>query len=151
MEFRSPAFPDGGPIPRTFTADGPDRSPALHWGEPPGGTRAFALLVEDPDAPVGTWIHWIVYDLPSSTRALAEDQPRLPALPGGGPQGTNSWGRLGWNGPSPPPGPPHRYVFHFYALSAPLGLAPGATRPQVEAALKGKTLAQAQWMGRYGR
>ncbi len=151
MELRIPAFPEGGPIPRAHTADGADRSPALQWGDPPPGTRAFALVVDDPDAPVGTWVHWMLYDLPGGARSLAEDQPRTPDLPGGAHQGRNSWGRVGWNGPSPPPGPPHRYIFRLSALSAPLGLPAGATRDQVEAALRGKVLAQATWMGTYGR
>lgn len=151
MELRIPAFPEGGSVPRAHTADGADRSPALEWGEPPPGTRAFALVVDDPDAPAGTWVHWVLYDLPGSARSLAEDQPRTPDLPGGAHQGRNSWGRVGWNGPSPPPGRPHRYVFRLIALSAPLGLPAGATRDQVEAALRGKVLAQATRMGTYGR
>lgn len=151
MDVRIPAFPDGGPIPRAHTADGPDRSPALQWGEPPAGTRAFALIVDDPDAPGGTWVHWVAYDLPPAARGLAEDQPRTPGLPGGGHQGRNSWGRLGWNGPSPPPGRPHHYRFRLLALSAPLGLPAGATRDQVEAALAGKILAEGRWIGTYGR
>ena len=151
MEFRIPAFPNGGPIPRACTADGSDRSPALQWGEPPAGTRAFALIVDDPDAPGGTWVHWILTDLPGTARSLAEDQPRTADLPGGARQGKNSWGRLGWNGPSPPPGRPHRYLFRLLALSAPLGLPAGATRAQVEGALGGKVLAEATWMGTYGR
>lgn len=151
MELRIPAFPEGGAIPRAHTADGADRSPALEWGEPPPGTRAFALIVDDPDAPAGTWIHWVLYDLPGSSRRLAEDQPRTADLPGGAHQGRNSWGRVGWNGPSPPPGRPHRYFFRLSALSAPLGLPAGATRDQVEAALRGRVLAQATWMGTYER
>jgi Raf kinase inhibitor-like YbhB/YbcL family protein len=122
MDVRSPAFAPGGTLPRACTADGADRSPALQWGDPPAGTLAFALIVEDPDAPAGTWIHWVAYDLPGSARALAEDQPRTPSLPAGGHQGKNSWGRLGWNGPSPPPGRPHHYQFRLFALSSPLGL-----------------------------
>ena len=93
----------------------------------------------------------ILTDLPGTARSLAEDQPRTAELPGGARQGKNSWGRLGWNGPSPPPGRPHRYVFRLLALSAPLGLPAGATRTQVEAALGGKVLAEATWVGIYGR
>ena len=151
MELQLPAFPNGGTIPRVHTADGADRSPALQWGEPPAGTTAFALIVDDPDAPVGTWVHWVLYDLPGTARSLAEDQPRTADLPGGAHQGKNNWGRLGWNGPSPPPGKPHRYFFRLIALSAPLGLPAGATRGQVDAAVKGKVLAEATWMGTYGR
>lgn len=151
MELRVPAFPEGGPIPRTHTADGADRSPALKWGDPPAGTHAFVLVVDDPDAPVGTWVHWVLYDLPGDARSLAEDQPRTADLPGGAHQGRNSWGRVGWNGPSPPPGRPHRYFFRLRALTTPLGLPAGATRDQVEAALRGRVLAEATWMGTYGR
>lgn len=151
MELRIPAIPNGGTVPRAHTADGPDRSPALQWGEPPAGTTAFALIMDDPDAPMGTWIHWVLYDLPGTARSLAEDQPRTADLPGGAHQGKNSWGRLGWNGPSPPPGKPHRYFFRLYALSASLGLSAGATRAQVDAAMKGKVLAEGIWMGTYGR
>lgn len=151
MELRIPAFQNGAPVPRAHTADGADHSPALQWDDPPPGTTAFALIVDDPDAPAGTWVHWLLYDLPGSARALAEDQPRTADLTGGGRQGKNSWGRLGWNGPSPPPGKPHRYFFRLFALSAPLGLPSGATRAQVDAALKGKVLAEATWMGTYGR
>ena len=151
MELRISAFANGAAIPRVHTADGSDRSPALAWGEPPAGTRAFALIVDDPDAPVGTWVHWVLYDLPGGVRSLAEDQPRTPDLAGGAHQGRNSWGALGWNGPSPPPGRPHRYYFRLVALSAPLGLPAGATRAQVEAAMQGKLLAESLWMGTYGR
>ncbi|GLH74741.1 UPF0098 protein [Geothrix limicola] len=151
MELRTSAFPNGGAIPRVHTADGADRSPALQWTDPPTGTQAFALIVDDPDAPAGTWVHWVLYDLPGTVRTLAEDQPRKADLPGGAKQGKNSWGRLGWNGPSPPPGRPHRYFFRLKALSTSLGLPPGATCSQVDATLKGKVLAEAAWMGTYGR
>lgn len=151
MELRIPAFPNGGTIPRVHTADGVDRSPALQWSDPPPGTRAFALIVDDPDAPAGTWVHWVIYDLPGTARSLGEDLPRKADLPDGAKQGKNSWGKLGWNGPSPPPGRPHRYFFRLFALSAPLGLPSGAARAQVDAALRGKALAEADWMGTYGR
>lgn len=151
MELRSPAFTEGASIPRVCTADGLDQSPALQWSEPPAGTRAFALVVEDPDAPRGTWIHWVLYDLPAATRDLAGDQPRSPELPGGGRQGRNSWGRLGWNGPAPPPGPAHHYRFRLFALASPLALAPGAPWEQVAAALRGKVLGESTLIGRFGR
>jgi len=151
MELRISAFLNGGTIPRAHTADGADHSPALQWDEPPAGTATFALIVDDPDAPGGIWVHWVLYDLPGTARSLAEDQPRTADLPGGAHQGRNSWGRLGWNGPSPPPGKPHRYFFRLMALSSPLGLPPGATRAQVDAAMNGKILAEGTWMGTYGR
>ena len=151
MELCITAFPQQGSIPRTFTADGADVSPALAWSGAPGKTRAFALIMDDPDAPAGTWTHWSLYNLPSEARGIEENRPKAPTLPDGSRQGKNTWGRLGYNGPSPPPGRPHRYVFRLYALSEPLELEAGATRQQVDAALQGKILAEAQWVGLYGR
>jgi Raf kinase inhibitor-like YbhB/YbcL family protein len=120
MELTTADFGPGQAIPKAFTADGADISPALSWRGVPQGTGALALVMEDPDAPVGLWTHWVVYDLPPTLDGLPQDQPRDPALAGGGKQGVNSWSRLGWNGPSPPPGKPHRYVFRLFALSSPL-------------------------------
>ncbi len=151
MELRISAFPPQGSIPRTFTADGADVSPALAWSGAPARTRAFALIMDDPDAPVGLWTHWTLYNLPPEATTLAENQPKAPTLPSGARQGKNTWGRLGYNGPSPPPGKPHRYFFRLYALSEPLELEAGAARQQLDMALKGKVLAEAQWMGTYGR
>ena len=151
MKLTSPDFAPGTVSPRTFTADGADLSPALAWQGAPDGTRAFALVVDDPDAPAGLWVHWVVYDLPGSAAGLAQNQPRTATLADGARQGRNSWSRLGWNGPSPPPGRPHRYYFKLYALDGPLGLEPGATAAKVEAAMKGRVLAEASLMGTYGR
>lgn len=148
------AFPNGGRIPAVFTEDGGDISPALEWSGAPAGTQAFALVVDDPDAPVGTWIHWVLYDLPAGTVKLDGNLPRGPAagtLAGGAKQGKNSWGRLGWNGPAPPRGKPHRYFFRLYALSAPTGLPPGADRAALDRAMRGKILGESEWMGTYGR
>lgn len=151
MQLTTTAFTPGGTIPALFTADGQDQSPALAWSGAPAGTRAFALIMDDPDAPVGLWTHWVVLDLPASATGLEQGQPRSAALPGGAKQGSNSWGRLGWNGPSPPPGKPHRYFFRIYALSGPLGLEAGATAAKVKEAMKGKVLAEGSVMGTYGR
>jgi hypothetical protein len=151
LRMEAPAFAEGAPIPKAFTADGGDRSPELVWSGAPAGTAAFALLVEDPDASGDGWVHWLAYDLPASARGLAEGQARTAELPGGGRQGRNSWGRLGWNGPDPPPGSPHHYVFHLYALSAPTGLGPGADRAALERAMKGRLLGEARRTGIYGR
>ena len=151
MKLTTTDFTAGGAIPRAFTADGADGSPALSFQDVPAGTRAFALIMDDPDAPVGLWVHWVVYDLPGGSTGLAPNQPRSATLPGGARQGRNSWSRVGWNGPDPPPGKVHRYFFKLYALSAPLGLDPGATAPKVEAAMKGRILAEATLMGTYGR
>jgi len=151
MKLTSPDFVPGAAIPRTFTADGADLSPTLAWHDAPAGTKAFALIVDDPDAPVGLWVHWVLYDLPGTAAGLARDQARTATLAGGARQGRNSWSRLGWNGPSPPPGKPHRYFFKLYALDGVLGLEPGATAQKVEAAMQGKVLGEASLMGTYGR
>ncbi|MEK6606964.1 MAG: YbhB/YbcL family Raf kinase inhibitor-like protein [Myxococcota bacterium] len=161
MKIRAGAFADGGRVPTKFTADGADVSPELAWSEAPQGAKAFALIMDDPDAPVGTWDHWLLYDLPGDTASLAEgasaggggkgDAKRTAALPAGAKEGKNSWGKSAYGGPAPPPGKPHRYFFKLYALSAPLGLAAGASKTDLEHAMKGKTLAVAQWMGTYGR
>ncbi len=151
MELRITAFPQQGSIPRAFTADGADVSPALAWREAPEKTRAFALILEDPDAPAGPWTHWTLYNLPLDATSLAENQPKVPTLTNGSRQGKNTWGRLGYNGPAPPPGRSHRYFFRLYALAQPLELEAGATRQQVDAALKGNVLAVAEWVGVYGR
>jgi hypothetical protein len=149
MQLHTTAFSEGKPIPLRFTSDGPDLSPALEWSGAPSDTRAYALIMDDPDAPSGTWVHWVIYDLPASLASLPEGLPRSGDLPRGGRQGKNSWPRLGYNGPAPPPGKAHRYIFHLYALSAPLGLPAGATRSEVERAMKGKVLAEADVMGTY--
>jgi Raf kinase inhibitor-like YbhB/YbcL family protein len=151
MELQIGAFAHQSPIPARFTADGADLSPALAWTGDPSGAAGFALIVDDPDAPVGLWVHWVAYDLPGQSRELKEGQPKTPELPGGGRQGKNSWGRLGYNGPAPPPGKPHRYFFKLFALSASTGLLPGATRSELERAMSGKVLGEAQWMGTYRR
>lgn len=151
MQLTTSAFTPGGTIPALFTADGADQSPALAWSGAPAGTQAYALIMDDPDAPVGLWVHWVVLDLPASAHRLEQGQPRAASLPGGGRQGSNSWGRLGWNGPSPPPGKPHRYFFRIYALNAPLGLDAGVTAAKVREAMKGRILAEGSVMGTYGR
>lgn len=138
------------PIPIAHTCDGDDRSPTLTWSGAPEGTRAFALVVHDPDAPRGDWVHWVVYDLPASTRALPAGVPRARTVDGGA-QGTNDFGKLGWGGPCPPPGAAHRYVFELHALDAPLGLPPGSTRAEVERAMEGHVLARSTLVGTYAR
>ncbi|HET8902278.1 MAG TPA: YbhB/YbcL family Raf kinase inhibitor-like protein [Holophagaceae bacterium] len=143
-------LPDGSPLPPRFGEDGGDTSPVVFWSGAPAQTRAFALIVDDPDAPGGTWTHWVAYDLPVSS-GLEEGRPRTAELPDGGKQGLNSWGRLGWNGPAPPPGKVHHYVFRVFALSAPTGLAPGATADTLRSAMKGRVLAEGHWTGTYRR
>ena len=145
LSFTSPAFEYGETIPKRYTCDGEDVSPPLTWGEAPEGTHAWVLMMDDPDAPMGTWVHWVLYDLPAETTALPAGAQGVGTL------GRNSWGRNDYGGPCPPPGKPHRYFFRLYALDAPLGLPPGATKAQVERAMQGHILAQGEWMGRYGR
>jgi Raf kinase inhibitor-like YbhB/YbcL family protein len=151
ITLTSPAFREGDTIPRTFTADGDNVSPPLEWGEPPAGTQGFALIADDPDAPRGTWVHWILFDLPPGERRLDQAVPPGESLPGGARQGKNDFGKLGYGGPSPPPGKPHRYFFKLYALDALTALQPGATKAQVEAAMKGHVLAEGRLVGKYGR
>ena len=139
----SPAFKSQGRIPVEYTCDGRNVSPPLRWTTPPAGTRAFALLMDDPDAPGRTFTHWIAWNIPASTRSLAAGaRPLL--------EGTNDAGRVGYVGPCPPSGV-HRYVFHLYALRAPLRLARGASRADFLAAVRDRVLAAARLVGRYGR
>jgi Raf kinase inhibitor-like YbhB/YbcL family protein len=151
ISLTSPAFAEGTAIPRRFTCDGEDLSPPLTWSEPPEGTRAFALVVDDPDAPGGTFTHWLVYDLPADARSLPEGVPAESELPGGGRQGENDFGRTGYGGPCPPRGEQHRYRFAVYALDAPLGLPPGAGRGEVLEAIAGHALARGMLTGTYRR
>ncbi len=149
FKLSSPAFPDGGAVPKLHTCEGADLSPALEWSGEPGGTGSFALIVDDPDAPVGTWNHWLLWDLPASTHALPQGFKAGQA----GESGTNDFGKPGYGGPCPPKGHgPHRYFFKLYAVKVPsLGLRRGAKRAELDRALQGRTLAEAQWMGRYER
>ncbi len=149
LQLTTTAFPSGGSIPKKFTCDGPDVSPVLSWNEPPAGTQAFALIMDDPDAPAGTWVHWVLYDLPSSTRALPEGVPKDAELSSGARQGRNDFGKLGYGGPCPPRGATHRYFFKLYALDSKTNLKPGATKAELERAMKGHILAQAELIGRF--
>ena len=151
LSISSPSFSSGGEIPKKFTCDGADLSPQLVWTEPPLGTKSFALLVDDPDAPVGTWNHWTMWNLPASARGLGEGVKKETRLPDGSEQGRNDFPKTGYNGPCPPPGKPHRYYFKLFALDTKLDLKPGARKHELEAAMKGHILAQAEWMARYGR
>jgi Raf kinase inhibitor-like YbhB/YbcL family protein len=151
IPLSSSAFVPGGDIPVAHTCDGPDASPPLEWGEPPAGTRSFALICDDPDAPMGTWVHWVLFNLPAQTRSLSEKFPTDGELPTGARQGKNGFGRLGYGGPCPPKGPAHRYFFKLYALDGPVSVAAGAGKEELEAAMKGHVLAQGELMGRYGR
>ncbi len=151
--LESPAFEHGAPIPVGHTCDGEDISPRLEWTEAPAVTKSFALLVDDPDAPVGNWVHWVVFDLPASARSLPEGIPKDGRLrdPAGAIQGKNDFGRLGWGGPCPPPGKSHRYFFKLLALDVRLGLPPGASKADVERAARGHVQARAETFGTYAR
>jgi len=151
MQVSTKSFSAGGEVPKRYTCDGADVSPQLAWGEPPAGARSLALMVDDPDAPRGTFTHWVVYDLPPQTRELPEDVRKAEQLPGGGSQGRNDFGKIGYNGPCPPPGKPHRYFFRVFALDNTLGLKAGASRKEVESAMQGHVLAQGEVMSRNGR
>ncbi len=151
LKLSSTAFEAGAAIPRKFTCDGPDVSPALAWSELPAGTQSLALIMDDPDAPVGTWVHWVLYDLPATTRELPENAPKQEELSSGARQGRNDFRRVGYGGPCPPPGPAHRYFFKLYALDAKLNLKPGAAKAEVEKAMQGHILAQGELIGRYKR
>ncbi|MGH7571427.1 MAG: YbhB/YbcL family Raf kinase inhibitor-like protein [Gemmatimonadota bacterium] len=153
MRLTSDAFEDGGMIPRRHTCDGEDVSPALAWEGAPEGTASLALVVHDPDAPRGDWVHWVIYDIPGRFNGLPEEvgsAERLEDL-GEAAQGTNDFGRIGWGGPCPPAGKPHRYVFTLTALDATLGLEPGADRGAAETAARDHALGTATLTGRYGR
>lgn len=151
FRMESAAFKEGAGIPVRFTCEGEDISPGLAWSGTPAATRSFVLIVEDPDAPGGVWTHWVVYNLPAQTKAMDENQPKEAQLPNGGLQGSSSFGRVGYGGPCPPPGPAHRYFFKLYALDTVLPLEPGAGKQQVIDAMKGHVLGQAQLMGRFKR
>jgi Raf kinase inhibitor-like YbhB/YbcL family protein len=151
LQLESPSFLQGGAIPRKFTCDGSDVSPALRWSDVPAGAKSFAVICDDPDAPAGTWVHWVIYAIPGSSPGLSEAVPKFEALTDGTKNGKNSWGKAGYGGPCPPRGKPHRYFFKLYALNADPGLGPGATKEQLETAVHGKVLARAELMGTYGR
>jgi len=147
----SPSFQNGKDIPKKFTCDGEDISPALSWTDPPQGSKSFALIADDPDAPRGTWTHWVLFDLPAATTTLPEGVPKVSELSGGARQGVNSFPKIGYGGPCPPPGKPHRYFFKLYALDTKLDLKAGASKQEVEQAMQNHILGKAELMGKYGR
>ncbi len=151
LEIKSSAFQPGGTMPRKNTCDGNDLSPQLSWSNPPSGTRAFALIVDDPDAMGGAWVHWVIYDLPADTREMAEGVPTTEALSNRAKQGINDFHKIGYGGPCAPQGQTHRYVFKLYALDAPTGLQPRATKQQLLKAIENHVLAEGELIGRYKR
>lgn len=146
LSLTSTAFQDGQPVPRQYTCDGGDQTPALSWDEPPQGTKSFALVIDDPDAPSGTFRHWGVFDIPASVRSIGGGQ-RI------GTEVTNDFGKLGYGGPCPPKGHgPHHYHFRLFALDTEkLGLSANARIVEVERAASGHALAQGELVGTYER
>ncbi len=147
----STSFSNGGEIPKKFTCDGADVSPEFSWTGSPADTQSFALIADDPDAPDGTWTHWVLFDLPPITNSLPEGVTKIDELPGGERQGRNDFRKIGYNGPCPPPGKPHRYFYKLYALDRKLGLKPGADKQQLEQAMHNHILGKTEWMGKYQR
>ena len=150
MTLTSSSFAHGQPIPLRHTADGVNVSPPLEWAGVPAGTKSFALICDDPDAPRKVWVHWVLYALPPTLAALPEGVPTDPVLPDGSRQGTNDFGTTGYGGPAPPKGNPHRYFFKLYALDAEPTLPPRASKADLLAAM-GTVLAEAELMGTYQR
>ena len=150
MELASPAFTEGSMIPIKYTCDGQDISPPLAWKDVPTGTKSLALISDDPDAPMGTWVHWVAYNIPPNITNLGENVRPEKEFPNGMRQGSNDWPRIGYGGPCPPSGT-HRYYFKLYALDTTLKLEQGATKAQVLQAMKDHVLAEAQLVGKYKR
>ncbi|MGB2629647.1 MAG: YbhB/YbcL family Raf kinase inhibitor-like protein [Candidatus Omnitrophota bacterium] len=151
LELTSPAFKDGEVIPEEYTCKGEDISPALNWNDAPEGTKSFVLIMDDPDAPMGAWIHWVIYNIPGDAVGLEKNvQPEF-LLGRGIMHGINSFRRPGYGGPCPPPGPAHRYFFKLYALDTTLGLRPGASKGDVMRAIQGHILESAQIIGSFKR
>ena len=150
IKITSSVFEDGGLIPSKYTCDGADVSPPLQWDSVPEGTKSIALICDDPDAPMGTWVHWVLFNLPAETKELAENIPPDRTLPNGAKQGTSDFGRIGYGGPCPPSGT-HRYFFKIYALDAEVGLEAGASKSQLLGAMEGHILTQGQLIGKYRR
>lgn len=150
IKVTSSAFQNDGMIPAKYTCDGPDVSPPIAWNGVPEGTKSIALICDDPDAPGGTWVHWVLYSLPASTKSLSEHVPPDKVLPNGAKQGTTDFGKIGYGGPCPPSGT-HRYFFKVFALDTMLSLNSGATKAQLVKAMEGHILAQGQLIGKYSR
>jgi Raf kinase inhibitor-like YbhB/YbcL family protein len=155
MELNSDAFDAGASVPEKHTCDGEDLSPALAWSGTPEGTASFVLIMDDPDAPSGTWVHWVLFNLPADGTTLEEGLPKTETVDGGVRQGAcwgvNRFSRVGYHGPCPPPGQTHRYVFRLYALDTMLDLPGRSTQEAVLSAAEGHVLAEAELMGTYGR
>lgn len=149
LSLESNSFSNGGDIPKQFTCDGANRSPALSWTGAPAETKSLALLVDDPDAPAGNWNHWAIWNIPPRVHSLPEGIKKDHQLPDGSEQGMNDFHKTGYNGPCPPAPKPHRYHFKLYALDTKVSLTSEAGKPELEKAMKGHILAQSEWIGLY--
>jgi hypothetical protein len=150
MKITSPAFKEGDMIPKKYTCDGINISPPLQWSSVPEGTKTFAIICDDPDAPMGTWVHWVLYNLPGNITGLSENVPPVKTLPTGAKQGRNDFGKTGYGGPCPPGGI-HRYYFKLYALNDQLQVEDGIAKSGLLNAVKGHILSEAHLMGKYKR
>lgn len=151
MELRSEAFTQDGTIPRVYTRDGEDRSPPLTWSDLPRDAESLALIVEDPDAPRGTFTHWLMWDIPITNERLPEGVVHAGDFNDGRRQGDNDFDERGYSGPQPPKGQTHRYVFRLFALDQRLQVEEGATKEQLLRAMEGHVLDRAELVGRYRR
>jgi Raf kinase inhibitor-like YbhB/YbcL family protein len=151
FQLASAAFSANEMIPKKFTCDGPDVSPQLSWNGAPAAAKTFALIMDDPDAPAGTWVHWVLYNLPANIKELPEGVEKEEKLSNGALQGRNDFRKTGYGGPCPPAGKPHRYFFKLYALDNNLDLKAGASKADLEQAIRNHTLGQAELVGRFGR
>jgi len=151
LELKSSAFKNGEFIPTKFTCQGEDVSPQLIWTDVSEKTQSFVLICDDPDAPMGTWVHWVIYDIPKDVMELKENIPPREILDNGAKQGVNDFGNIGYGGPCPPPGKPHRYFFKLYSLDKKLDLPPGLSKEELLKAMEGHILEQEELMGKYKR
>ena len=150
MKITSSSFKEGEIIPSKFSCDGEDISPQLSWTDPPENTKCFALISDDPDAPSGDWVHWVIYNIPSTEAGLAENIPKNKTLDNGTKQGMSDFRKIGYGGPCPPGGT-HRYFFKLYALDIMLDKDAGLTKKELLKAIEGHILSEAQLMGKYKR
>ena len=150
IKITSSAFEEDGLIPEKYTCDGIDISPPLAWTSIPEGTKTFALICDDPDAPMGTWVHWVLFNIPANINELPESILPERSLESGAKQGMNDFHKIGYGGPCPPGGT-HRYFFKIYALDTELDLEAGTPKPELLKAMEGHILAEGQLMGKYGR
>jgi len=151
LEMKSSAFENGGFIPSKYTCEDEDISPPLSWSDVPKGTKSFALICDDPDAPFGVWVHWVIFNIPADKRKLEENILKKGLLPERIIQGLNDFGKVGWGGPCPPPGKPHRYIFKLYALDTILSIEEGATKEELIEAMKSHILTETKLIGIYQR